>query len=85
MNADSTIVACVAAATTLTYVGNVAKKKPVTVKPVVGGFISGALLLALGLLSDDIAKAFAILMLLTSAIINGDAVFTSFGTVTSGK
>lgn len=81
MNSDTLIVGCVAGATTLTYVSRITRKKPVTVQPLLGGFIAGAMLFALGMASDDVAKAFAILMLVSSALINGTTVFDAFGRI----
>jgi hypothetical protein len=76
------IVACVTAATVATYAGNVSGGKPVTIKPLIGGFIAGTLLLGVGMWSGQVALMFSVVMLVTSILINGTDLFKSFERLT---
>jgi hypothetical protein len=84
MNDDSTIViACVAGATVITLVSQVVSKNShVNIKPVIGGFVVGTLLLGVGLWSPDVAKAFSVVLLATTLVVNGTAVFGVITNVT---
>lgn len=82
---SQTIVGCTAAALVVTYVGNVAAKKPMTIKPLIGGFVAGTLLLGTAMWVPDIAAGFAVLILVSSLVINGTDVFKSVGLLTSGS
>lgn len=84
MNPDSTIVGSVAAATLVTYVGRLTDGRDITIRPLVGGFVTGSLLLALGMLSADVAKTLAILVLVTSVLVNGQDVFKGLGRLSNG-
>lgn len=81
-SADNTILACVTGAVVVTYVGKITTKKPVTMRPLVGGFIAGTLLLLMALASDDIARMFAIIMLVSSLLVNGASFFDAIGRLT---
>ena len=70
----SVVVAAVAGATGFTIVRDIKEGKP-SFKPVLGGMVLGAFLLFIAIWSLDIAKALAILILATSALVNGKIVF----------
>lgn len=77
-------ISCVSAATLVTIIGQATdKSKHVTIRPIIGGFIVGALLLLIGLWSADVAKMFAVVLLVTALVVNGGPVFDSIGKVVS--
>lgn len=79
---SDTIVISILGATVITYVGNVAAKKPITMKPLIGGFVAGTLLLGVGMWTGKIASSFATLILVSSVLINGTELFKAVGTLT---
>lgn len=79
---ELTTIACLVGATTITYVGLIAQKKAVTIKPLIGMFVAGSLLLLVSMWSDEVAAAFAIILLVTAIVVNGEALFKAIGVVT---
>lgn len=81
MNADSDetlVIVCVLGAVTVTMISNaVDKTKTSSIKPIVGGFALGALLLGVGLWSAPVAKSFSVVLLVTTILVNGDGLFTA--------
>lgn len=55
-----------------------------TFKPIVGGWLLGLFLFVIATFDPDIAKAFAILIMVTAVLVNGSKVFTTVGKATTG-
>lgn len=73
MKAATTVIASVIAATGLTWLNGTLKGSP-SVKPVIGGFIVGTILLILAFFSVEIATAFALMLLVSSVLINATSI-----------
>lgn len=58
-----------------TEAARLAKKQAPTMKPVIGGFLLGLFLFALGMMSDRLATMFCILIIIGSLLINGVSLF----------
>lgn len=83
MSDELTIIACVSAAAGITLVGQVTDPKAkVTIRPVIGAFVAGSLLLGVSLWSAAVAKSFAVVLLVTAIVKNGDEFFTAIGKLT---
>lgn len=76
----SVIIGCVSITGGMSVVRHLVEGE-VTAKPIVGSLALGALLLAVGMASDDTAKAFAVLVAVTSVLVNGAVVFERIGEV----
>lgn len=82
---ELTIVSCLSGATLVTYIGTFADKtKTTTIKPLIGMFVAGSLLLAVSIWSGEVAKMFAIILLITSLVVNGKPLFDTLTKVTGG-
>jgi drug/metabolite transporter (DMT)-like permease len=68
------VVGAVTVATGFTIVKDISQSKP-RMQPVLGGMILGAFLLFIAMFSPEMAKAIAILVLISSALMNGGVVF----------
>jgi len=82
-SADGVILSCLVGTGLTTYITTISQKKPLTMKPLLGIFIAGSLLLLLNLVSPDIAKGFAILLLVSALILNGSILFGNASRLTS--
>jgi hypothetical protein len=82
MNDSSVVMAALLGATTVTYVRDVSEHNPVTIKPVIGMFVAGTLLFAVSIWNGNIAVALAVLIFITSIVLNGAVVFDTIGKVT---
>lgn len=79
--ADTSVtVASVAAATGFSVVRHIKEGHP-SMKPILGGMMLGAFLLFIAMFSPSWAKAIAILVMATSALVNGAVVFGVANTV----
>lgn len=81
MDDTSVIAGSLIGATLVTYTRQAAENT-VTVRPLIGMFISGALLFAVAMWSAKVASAFAVLIFITAIVINGTVVFDAIGKVT---
>lgn len=85
-NDETLVIACVLGAATVTSIAQVTSKdSKLTVKPLVGSFILGTLLLGVGLWSPPVAKSFAVVLLVTTIIINGQPLFTAISRLTGNN
>jgi hypothetical protein len=82
---DQTIIGCMVGATVLTYTAKVVGKHEVTIRPLIGMFVGTSLLLAVGMWSPEVSQGFAVVALVTSAILNGAEVFGAVGFLSTGK
>lgn len=57
---------------------NLADKKPLTMKPVIGGFILGLFLFAFGMVNENVASKLCILVIITAILMNGAKLFSIF-------
>lgn len=79
---NNNVLPIIFAATIVTYISQFAPPRgELTIEPLIGMFVIGVLLLMMGLWSPELATAFAVLILLTSMVINGGKVFTALGNV----
>lgn len=60
-----------------TEVNRVAHGKPITLSPVLAGFLLGLMLFILGLVSEPLATKFVYLIIVAGLLINGTATFTA--------
>lgn len=74
---NNVIIGSVITATTVTYIKQILEKEPLTVKPLFGGFFVGIGLFAIGSVSPETAKGLAVLILVTSVVLNGAPLFTA--------
>lgn len=75
-----TVIAGVSVAAGLTAVRKLFDGSPSeAMKPIVSGFIVGAVLLMLAIFSNAIASALAVMLLLSSVLLNGEAVMQAVG------
>lgn len=74
----NTILAGVIGATGLTVVRDLLTGS-LSMKPIIGGFVTGTILLSIGLVSVPIASALAVLLLISSVLVNGPAVLAQTG------
>lgn len=75
MSKENTVITCVVGTTTLTYIAKFTGEGEVTIKPLIGMFVAGVLLLIVAMVNDDLAVAFAVLMFVTAFLVNGVTVF----------
>jgi hypothetical protein len=68
-----------------TYITKISQKQEVTMKPLIGMFAAGTLLLLINLAAPDVAKGFAILLLVTAILLNGTALFGTVTKLTGGS
>lgn len=78
---ESVIIVCLVAATSVTYINKIATKQPVTVKPLISMFVAGTILLGVGTWSPPTASAFALLLLVTTLVLNGKTLFDTLAKV----
>lgn len=82
MSDEITVIACVSASAAITLIGQATDSKAtLTIKPVLGAFIAGSLLLGVSLWSGAVAKSFAVVLLVTAIVKNGDEFFTAIAKV----
>lgn len=82
MDADETvIIAALAAATGITYINQVATKQELTFKPVISLFVAGSFLLLVSMWNTSVAAMFAVLILVTSVVLNGNELFKTLSKV----
>lgn len=74
----NTIIACIIGATGLTVLRDLLDGN-VRMKPIIGGFVAGAILLTIGFVSVPVAAALALMLLISSILINGSAVLAKAG------
>jgi hypothetical protein len=55
---------------------NLADKKSLAMKPVVGGFILGIFLFAFGMVNESVATKLCILVIITAVLMNGVKLFS---------
>lgn len=48
-----------------------AEKKPLSMKPVIGGFVLGVFLFALGMASESVTRKFCYFIIITALLVNG--------------
>jgi hypothetical protein len=53
-----------------------AEKKPMEMKPVIGGFILGMFLFAFGMVNENVATKFCYLVIVTAILMNGSKLFS---------
>lgn len=53
-----------------------AEKKPLAMKPVLGGFMLGIFLFAIGMASESVATKMCILIIVTALLLNGIQLFS---------
>lgn len=84
MDDDETLViACVLGAVAITMIANeMDSKKVTTINPLIGGFVLGSLLLAVGLWSPAVAKSFSVVLLATAVVTNGTGLFKAISNAT---
>jgi hypothetical protein len=82
MNDSSVVMASLVGATTVTYVRDVAEHRVLTIKPVIGMFVAGTILFAVSIWNDTVAVSLAVLIFITSLVLNGAVVFDTIGKVT---
>jgi hypothetical protein len=70
MTGSSTIIASVVTATGLTSLNQLLNDKQ-SFQPVIGGFVVGTMLLVMALFSESLAASMAILILVSSVLMNG--------------
>lgn len=58
----------------------VAKKEPMNMSPVIGGFLLGVFLFAFGMISESVATKFCVLIIVASLLVNGLPFFQMLGT-----
>lgn len=84
MNGDETIIlATLGGAMLVSYIGTVTRREPVTIKPLIATFVAGTLLLGIGLWSAGVAEMFAVLLLVTTLVINGQPLFDTLNKVSA--
>ena len=54
---------------------HLADKKPLEMKPVIGGFILGVFLFAFGMVNENVATKFCYLVIITALLLNGSKLF----------
>jgi hypothetical protein len=81
MSDTSTIAGALTGATIVTYTRQAIENK-LTIRPLIGMFVTGALLFAVSMWNSDVAEAFAVLIFVTAVVLNGAVVFDAIGKVT---
>lgn len=79
---NSVIVGCLVGSTVVRYVRVYADNEEATIKPLLAMFVAGTLLLGVAVFSTEIAQAFAVVLLVTTMVVNGKPVFDAIGKVT---
>lgn len=82
MSDQSTVIGCVVVTGVVSVGADWVKNGGPSFKPVLGTFTLGALLLLVSMFSPDVASAFAVLILVTALLVNGNTIFTAIGKVT---
>lgn len=78
---NSVIMTSVVVATGVTLIADQQQSK-LTMRPIIGGWILGLILFLIATFDEDIAKMFAVLVLVTAVLMNGTKVFTAVGHAT---
>lgn len=78
MFSSTAILAGVIGATGLTVIRDLLDSE-LRMKPIIGGFVAGAILLTIGLISIPVAASLAIMLLIASVLVNGSAVLAKTG------
>lgn len=78
MTSPVTVVAVVVGTT---YGANAVKKKPLTIKPLIAGWILGLFLFVIDEVSPDIGSAFGALAMVSALLVNGGDLFPAIGKV----
>lgn len=82
MSDDTTVIAgALVGATMVTYVRQGVENK-LSIRPLIGMFIAGSILFLVSFWNTDVASAFAVLIFITSVVLNGAVVFDAIGKVT---
>lgn len=85
MNTTSTIVMSMVVGTSATIMREVVNKRSPEPRVIIGGFIVGAILLAVAEFWEEPARLLALLIALTSLLTNGDVVFGSLNRIVGGE
>ena len=76
MNYSSLAVTTAVVAVASTEAKHIAEKKPLAMKPVIGGFILGLFLFAFGMVNENLATKLCILVIITAILMNGVKLFS---------
>jgi hypothetical protein len=80
-DANAVIMTSVVVATGVTLIADQQENK-LSMRPIIGGWVLGLILFLIATFDDDIAKAFAVLVLVTAVLMNGTKVFAAVGNAT---